>query len=254
MSKINILKINICNTRFEKLLKEIEDSIHNNLKISILYLNAYGVNLTRNNIQLLTSLNSADIVHIDGIGIWLALKFLFKIRIPRFNWTDYAYKFLSICERNQWTIFFLGSTDKTLEKARNNLFSQFPNLILAGTMNGYSDLSDSKVIDKINKVSPQILWVGFGTPKQEIWIQENKDKLNCRVIQSVGDVFSLFARERIRGPEYLQKLGFEWLFRLIQNPGRFWRRYLLGIPIFIFLVLCEKIKLILRIKSSKISQ
>ena len=130
---------------------------------------------------------------------------------------------------------------ETLELAKTNILKKFTQLNLIGTLNGYTDIESKDIIKKINKEKPHIIWVGMGTPKQEIWINENKAKLNCNVIQAVGDIFSLFANTKVRGPKFFQHLGLEWLFRLLSEPKRFWRRYVLGIPKFLFFVLKEKL-------------
>lgn len=114
-------------------------------------------------------------------------------------------------------------------------------LKICGWNNGYEDL-DENIIDKINRAQPNILWVGLGTPLQEEWIIKNADLLSCNVIQAVGDLFALFAKTKRRGPVVLQKIGLEWFIRLLYNPKRYFKRYVLGIPIFIFFILREKLK------------
>src|SRR5690606_161879 len=155
---------------------------------------------------------------------------------------DNGLKFLKECESEGWKIFFLGGTDKILNKAADNLHRLFPNLKLAGYKNGFDDTEKSDLIDQINSAGPDILWVGMGTPKQELWIHENKLKLNCTVIQAVGDFFTFLAGEKKRGPNIFRKLGFEWIVRVIHNPERYFIRYFTGIPKFLLLVLREKIK------------
>jgi N-acetylglucosaminyldiphosphoundecaprenol N-acetyl-beta-D-mannosaminyltransferase len=218
----------------------INNSISLKKKFIINYINAYSVVLANKDEDLKSALNASDLVHPDGIGIWLAAKILFKIRpLCRFNWTDHGDDFLKICEENRWRILFLGSTKDVLIKASEKIKRKFPRLQLVGTLNGYEDLNSETLIEEINSKNPDILYVGMGTPKQEKWIYNNAEKINCRVIQSVGDLFNLFAGEKVRGPKFFRKIGFEWFFRLLSSPKKYSGRYLAGIPCFIIIVLKE---------------
>jgi len=176
----------------------------------------------------------------DGIGIWFAAKILNIDISNRFNWTDVAYNFLSDCERKKWKIVFIGSDTSTILQGRKKLLTTFSNLQLLLWVNGFNEIEDKYLIERINEINPDIIWVGMGTPKQERWISKHSHELDCFVIQSVGDVFSLFAGTKTRGPLLLRKMGLEWLIRLITHPRRFWKRYLVGIPKFIFLLFCDK--------------
>ena len=223
---------------FNSIIRVVKNSIKQNNKVKIIYANAFSIVVANKNKRFRLALLNADIVHPDGIGIWIGLKFLYRSKsLLRFNWTDYGFDFLKTCEENQWTIFFLGSTNDILMKARENLKKKYPRLKLLGTLNGYENVDSNETIELINNLNVDILYVGLGTPKQEIWINDNAQKLNCRVIQAVGDLFSLYADEKKRGPKFFQQVGLEWFFRLLGNPIKYARRYLLGIPQFFIIVI-----------------
>lgn len=239
IEKINnsfIGEVGISITNFEGILVQIRRSILEQKRCTITYVNHYIFNLCKKNMQLRNTINNSSIVHSDGVGIWLAAKLL-RTNISRFNWTDNVFKFLEVCELERWSLFFYGSTEEILSVAINRLEKLFPNLKVAGSMNGFSDHEDTELIQRINETNSDILWVGLGSPKQELWIDKNSNKLNTKVIQSVGDIFAHLADQKIRGPKIFQLLGFEWLFRLFANPRRMWRRYVIGIPFFIANVL-----------------
>ncbi|MGE5846849.1 MAG: WecB/TagA/CpsF family glycosyltransferase [Ignavibacteria bacterium] len=218
----------------------INNSISLKKKFVINYANAYSIVLANKDEDLKSALNASDLVHLDGIGIWLAAKILFKRKpLCRFNWTDHGNDFLRICAEKKWRIFFLGSTRDVLIKASEKIKRKFPRLQVVGTLNGYEDLNSGTLIEEINSKNPDILYVGMGTPKQEKWIYNNSEKINCKVIQSVGDLFKLFAGEKVRGPEFFRKIGFEWFFRLLSSPKKYTKRYLTGIPVFIGIVIKE---------------
>ena len=237
-----IFNIKVHEIAFLQLMRVIENAIDSKNKIKIGYTNPHLVRLSRKEKNLEKVLNDFDINHVDGTGMSIAFRILNNEIIPRFNWTDHAFVFLSECEKKELSIFFLGSDQTTILKAIQTVNRSFPNLKVAGFMNGYDGLNNDTV-SLINRSIPDILWVGLGSPKQELWVDKNFEKLNCSVIQCVGDIFSYIAGNRFRGPEFLRKLGFEWFFRLFQNPLKYFNRYVIGIPYFLFLIIkCKLVK------------
>lgn len=235
-----LFNIPVMDLDYEYLNEKINNAVKTRNKIIINYLNANIVRLVGYNKNLKKSILSADIVHPDGVGIWFSSKLLKTEKLKnRFNFTDCSKLFLQDCQLKGWSIFILGSKNKTLNKAVRYIHTQFPGLYVAGTLNGYNEAAREDVVKLINDRSPDILWVGMGTPKQELWIYKNKDKLNCSVIQAVGDLITHIAGEKTRGPVFIQKLGLEWTARLIRHPVKYFNRYIIGIPVFILIVLKE---------------
>lgn len=241
MKEHNIFDIKINEVDYPELLGVIENAINLKKKIKISYTNPYTARLTLKDRNLKNVLNNFNINHIDGTGLSIAFRVIDNETVPRFNWTDYAFAFLSECEKKGWSIFFVGSDQKTISVASDRVKEKYPQLKFAGFLNGYSDLTNESV-SLINKSFPDILWVGLGSPKQEFWIEDNFENLNCNVVQSVGDIFNHISGNRLRGPELLRKFGLEWFFRLVQNPIKYFNRYVVGIPYFFFLILIYKFK------------
>lgn len=233
--KVLIGDVAISNSSFASIVEVISDRIEKNAKCVITYVNHHIFNLCKQNTPLRKIINASTISHSDGIGVWLGAKIIGR-NIRRFNWTDHALKFLEICEKENWTIYFYGSTKNVIAEALANLRKSKPNLKLKGGIDDFSGIDENEIINIINTQNVDILWVGLGSPKQELWIERNSQKLNVKVIHAVGDIFSFVAGKKIRGPKLFQLLGFEWLFRLITEPRRFWKRYLLGIPKFIITI------------------
>lgn len=237
INKFNLFGLTFSNLDYDSITGLAEDSILNNKKISVGYVNPHTARYSAKNNLLQKNINTFTYNHIDGIGMQFACNLLIKDnKFQRINWTDEAFKFLSHSSEKKWKIFLLGSDDETLKEAVNKIKILFPELNLAGSLNGYSDIN-LNTVEKINNTHPNILWVGLGSVRQEKWISENFDKLNCNVVQSVGDLFSHIAGKRLRGPVIFQKLGLEWMFRLLQHPLKYFDRYVIGIPAFLFLVL-----------------
>ncbi len=245
INAVKLFGIDISFPNFKEYLNLLSESLKVKKQIIVNYCNANTIRLVNKNQSILSTLNCSSIIHADGTGIYLAAKLFSKQKIVKFNWTDYAHIFLGECVKNGWSIFFLGSDEKTLEKMKYNLKVKYPNLNVTGFLNGYDDVNKNAV-EIINQSSPDILWVGMGTPKQEQWIYDNYKNLNAIIIQSVGGLFDFLAGSRLRGPEIIRKMGFEWLIRVLQHPTKYFDRYILGIPVFFYLLTKEKFKNLLR--------
>lgn len=231
----------ITDDNYNAIVAKINSAIESNQKIKINYLNTHGFNTFFEDKEYRESLLSSELVFPDGIGIWLGEKFIGNKNIQRFNWTDFSHKFLRLCDGEKWRLFFLGNTKEILDCSITQVRIKYPNIQIVGWADGYSDLVSDNLVKTINDSNTDILWVGLGTPKQEKWIYDNSKFLNVKVIQAVGDIFSYLADRRLRGPMFLRQLGFEWLFRVALHPKRYWKRYLLGIPAFVFHLLKMKL-------------
>jgi len=238
----SLFGLNISNLDYESIVNLTSNSISYGKKIAIGYINPHIARYAQNDSSLKSIINSFTFNHVDGIGMELACKLFIKnekILRLHWTWTDGALQYIRDCEIKNWKIFLLGSDEETLTKAKKNILKSFPELKLVGSLNGFDGLNEFTV-NKINESGTDILWVGIGSLRQEEWIIKNFEKLNCNVIQSVGDLYNDIAGNRLRGPAFLRKLGFEWFFRLLQNPVKYFNRYVLGIPYFFFLILIYK--------------
>jgi N-acetylglucosaminyldiphosphoundecaprenol N-acetyl-beta-D-mannosaminyltransferase len=236
--KIDIFGVNIDKTDYGYLLSRIFIAIGKKEKLLITYANSNSLNNSYNNSEYRNLLNSFDIVHPDGVGVFIASKLLFEKNGLRKRMTGSDFYPMLIQEgvKRNWGFFFFGHDNSTLEK----ISSQNPRLNIKGTSEGYNFNSET-IINNINKSEAEILIAGLSSPKQEIWIAENKSRLNCNVIIAVGDGIKVFAGTKKRGIPLIQKLGFEWAIRLVNNPLKYWRRYLIGNPLFLYRII--KIKL-----------
>ena len=134
--------------------------------------------------------------------------------------------------------FFLGSTEETLASIRQKMAEDFPDLVVAGTYSPpfkaeFSEEDNRKMIAAINAASPDVLWVGMTAPKQEKWLQANQAKLDVNFAGPIGAVFDFYAGNIQRAGPGWQRLGLEWLPRLVQEPGRLWRRVIVSGPRFL---------------------
>lgn len=238
-SNINIHGIKIDCIDYNELLLQISSAIHDNRKLTIAYANANTVNFSYRSKELIQVLNTFDITHPDGIGIYAASRFLYKNNglNERFTGSDFYPLLWERSIQEDWKLYFFGHNDSTLAKIPVNL----PSLKIAGSHNGYS-FNDSEVITQINNSCCDILVIGLGTPLQESWVIKNRDKLQCKVIICVGEGIKVFAGEKNRGPVILRKFGLEWFWRLLTNPFKYFGRYIIGNPLFLYRIFGIKMR------------
>lgn len=237
MNKQNTLElfgIKFSRLSYEEILDAIQFAILNKKQTSICYANVNSVNLSVNEKNIGKLVSEFDIVHPDGLGVLLGSKIIFgKDGFSfRLNGSDLYERIIEKSILNHWKLYIFGDTDETLEKVLYNCTE----LSIVGIKNGYVFEND-KLLAEINKSKADILIVGLGTPKQEQWIVKNKSSLLVHVIIAVGDGIKVFAGTKRRGPKIIQRLGFEWFIRFIFEPKRLWKRYFIGIPLFIFRVI-----------------
>lgn len=195
--------------------------------------------MCRDNAALKESVAAADLVVPDGIGVIYGAKILgvsLKGRVPGI---DLGTKLFARLSETGKTLYLLGAKPGIAEKAGENISAQFPGIKICGTADGYFK-DDAPVIEKINAAAPDLLLVCLGAPKQEIWMHNNASKLNVGLMMGLGGVLDVFAGTVRRAPESWQKLGIEWLYRLIKQPSRIQR--MIKLPIFLFAAVGARIR------------
>lgn len=201
-------------------------------------LNPHAVEIASADPVFHDSLLSADFLTADGIGIVYASRILGGGIRHRLTGTDV---FLGVCqamdEQKQGSCFFLGSTDETLSKIQDEMARSFPNVKIAGTYSPpfkpeFSADDNREMIERVNQSHADVLWVGLTAPKQEKWIFEQQANLKVNFAAPIGAAFDFFVGNIDRAGPLLQNMGLEWLPRLIQEPGRLWRRSLVSAPRF----------------------
>jgi N-acetylglucosaminyldiphosphoundecaprenol N-acetyl-beta-D-mannosaminyltransferase len=186
----------------------------------------------------------ADIVNPDGISVVWASRILGNPLPERVTGVDIMGGMLRIAQEKGWKTYFLGARPDVVERAVTNLKQEFPRLNVAGYRSGYWDRTregERLVVEEIRRSGADILFVGIPSPAKEFFYDDHASELGVRMVVGVGGTFDVVAGEVKRAPRVAQRLGLEWFYRLIQEPRRLWRRYLLGNAEFIGLVLKYRI-------------
>ena len=208
----------------------------------VMYVNAHVVNRSRTTPGLADALRRADLVYCDGYGVRLAARALHRDVPHRMTGADWIWGLAALCELAGQSIYLLGSEPPTAHQAAERLRRWYPQLDVAGSHHGYFEVGSphcERVIEDIVQRRPQIVLVGMGTPKQELWADRYADELGGAVVWTVGALFDYVSGHTPRAPRWLADNGLEWIFRLAIEPRRMWRRYLIGNPVFLSRVLAE---------------
>ena len=217
-------------------------------KLLINTINAFSYNNARKDVLFEDALTKGDVLIPDGISIvrschWLKAKSQPKERIA--GWDLFTFEMHRLNKKGGKVMFF-GSSEKVLDLIRKKISVVYPNLEVVTYSPPYkpdfSEEDDLEMIKAINDANPDLLWIGMTAPKQEKWAYANWDRLNIHChVGTVGAVFDFFAGTYKRAPLIWQKLGFEWLYRLLSEPRRMWKRYIIGNIVFIHLVIRERL-------------
>jgi N-acetylglucosaminyldiphosphoundecaprenol N-acetyl-beta-D-mannosaminyltransferase len=180
----------------------------------------------------------ADLVVPDGMPVVWSARLVGRPVAERVTGIDLLYGLCERAARGGYRCFLLGAQAESCQAAAGNLQDLFPGLTVCGWQDGYFS-HDEAVVAAINRARPDVLFVGMGSPRQETWLQNNFLKLSCRVALPVGGAFDVVAGHRRRAPLVVQKSGMEWAWRMLQEPRRLGRRYLVEDLRFVPLVFGE---------------
>lgn len=238
---IKILGIKINKVDMGQAINEINRLIINDNKNYIVTPNSEMIVMAQEDEELAEILNNSNLNVADGAGVVLASKIYGDRLAERVAGFDLMQHLLELASEKNYSIYLLGSKPGIVDCTREIISAKYPCLNICGTHHGYLDKKlQKKVIDEINHLRPDILFVGMGVPLQEKFISNNLSQLEVKIAMTVGGSFDVLAGEVKRAPFWMQYLNLEWLYRLIQEPSRLGR--MMALPKFVFLVLLDYIK------------
>ena len=217
-------------------------------KLLINTINAFSYDNARKDVLFSEALQKGDVLIPDGISIVKACRFLNAKSQPKeriAGWDLFVYEMEKL-NRVGGRVMFLGSSDAVLNLIRQRVAEKYPKIEVDTYSPPYkpvfSDEENEAMISAINRSNPDLLWIGMTAPKQEKWAYTHLDRLDVHChIGTIGAVFDFFAGTVKRAPERWQRVGMEWLYRLLSEPRRMWRRYFIGNAKFIYYIMLEKI-------------
>jgi len=235
--KETILGVQVNTENYDELIPKVFRNIEDKKKSLVVAINPEKLMKAKEDPELKALLNRAEFQIPDGIGVIIASKLKKGSISSRITGIDMMDRVVREAARTGRAVFLYGAKPGVADKAAQQLKQTYPDLIVAGTQDGYESDS-SKVLDTINKAKPDILFVAMGSPKQEQWIEQHRDNLYPTLYQGVGGSFDVLAGNVKRAPAAFQKLGAEWLYRLLKEPSRLKRQ--MNLPKFLFEVFKQK--------------
>lgn len=228
----------------ENALKMCENALIGETCQSLFFVNAHCFNVAQKNTAYRNALNAADLIFNDGIGLKIG-SVLAKIQFKdNLNGTDLIPEFIKSCVQYSKNIYLLGGKDDIAMKAKSELENRYGNISIVGVHNGYfSDEEEKLIINDLNSRNVDVLIVGMGVPKQELWITRIKGQLtSVKICIAGGAIIDFIAGNVTRAPKWMRKMQIEWFFRLLLEPKRLWKRYLIGNVQFFYNIILHLIK------------
>jgi len=234
-----ILTLKINNITMDDLIDELMDELKTETKNIIFTPNSEIVVRAYDDPEYARILNSADYLVPDGAGLLLAAKILGEPLPERVAGYDLMRNLLHKVSDKDYSVYFLGGKPGIIDLAVKNVKEELPEINMAGFHHGYLDRSDKKeIVKEINRIKPDLLFVGMGVPLQEEFFDTNFHNLDIKLGLAVGGSFDVLAGHTERAPLWMQKMYLEWFYRLLQEPKRIGR--MLALPRFLMLVFKER--------------
>ena len=237
MKKVTILNIDIDQISRKEIDSVLAEKLNGDKLCQIATVNPEFLVEADRNESFAQSLKNADLKICDGIGISLLSRLFLNKKIERIAGVEVAERVCKMCEKTGKSIFFLGGFG-VVHKVEQKICSKYPNLKVAGAIDG-----TVTTFDAVADAKPDAILVAFGAPQQEIWIQEYGRRIpSLRIAVGVGGTFDFWAGKARRAPEALQRIGLEWLWRLILEPHKRGKRICKAVCVFPYLFVKSVLK------------
>lgn len=241
---VEVLGVRIDKVTTGDVLRKVEEFVAQGEKRTIMYANVHVVNEARKDRDLGNILNEADIVYPDGHGVVLGAKMLGEKLPPRMTGADWIHDLCGFAERKGYALYIIAGEPGVPEKAGEELLKRYTRLRIVGSSDGFFHKRGEtrRVIDDLNSKKPDIVLIGMGTPVQEKFTFSHRQEMEAPVCWVVGALFDYVAGTMRRGPRWMLDHGMEWICRLVFEPRRLWRRYLVGNSLFLLRIALQRAK------------
>lgn len=227
----------------DETIENVEKIIKERKPVQHVVINASKVNLMQKDKTLTEIVNACPIINADGASIVWAAK---KLGIPikeRVTGIDLFLRLVEESDTKGYKIYLFGAKEDVVKKVKEIFCDKYKNLQIVGIRNGYfTEQEEYKIAEEIRDANPDMLFVAFSSPKKEYWIKKYLDVMNVPFVMGVGGSFDVVAGVTNRAPNWMQKHGLEWFYRFIQEPGRMWKRYIIGNIKFVILTMRTKMR------------
>lgn len=243
--KAPVVGIPISVTSYDEVLDALSNRPRDRATI-VAVCNVHSVMSARRNEDLAAAIEAAEIATPDGVPIVWALRALVRGDQERVYGPELMRRAMIESDRLGWAHYLYGSTPETLARLREAIEAVAPNANIVGSFSppfrAMDETETEESLEAIRASGADVVWVGLGMPKQELWMDSIRAQLPGVALLGVGAAFDFLAGTKKQAPAWMQKAGLEWLFRLIQEPRRLWRRYIWNNPAYAFLLAMQVLK------------
>ncbi len=212
----------------------VDDRIAERRPVRVGVVNAAKLVKIERDPELARAVTTCELILADGMSVTWASRMLTGVRLQRVAGIDLMEALVARAAERGYRLYFLGAKQEVLDRMLDVFLTRFPHLVVAGSHHGYFKREDeASLAETIRATSPDILFVGMGTPAKEYWIDRCYVAAGAVVTMGVGGSFDVHSGVVRRAPQWMQRLGLEWFYRLLQEPRRLWRRYLTTSSIFV---------------------
>ncbi|CAB4365448.1 MAG: WecB/TagA/CpsF family glycosyltransferase [Actinobacteria bacterium] len=251
--RVDVLGVHISAVDPQSAVDTITDWVQTRQREYVCVTGVHGVNECQHDAELTRIHNQSGLTTPDGMPMVWCSKLAGARSTRRVYGPDLMHDVLAVAARQGWTSYLYGSSDVVLAELQHRLENQHPGLRIVGSCSPpFRELNDHEqrdIVAQINAVDPDLVWVGLSTPKQERWMAAMRPQLQARVLLGVGAAFDFHSGNKRQAPRWMQRTGLEWLFRLMCEPRRLWKRYLLGNTRFIAAIVRRRPRLVERAPS-----
>jgi N-acetylglucosaminyldiphosphoundecaprenol N-acetyl-beta-D-mannosaminyltransferase len=240
VKQLEILGVRVEGVTYAELLSSVDRYVAGRQPHQIVTLNPEMLVAAHGDAALRKQLNGADLNVADGVGLVLAARLLGEHLPERITGSDGIFRLASHCAARGYRPYFLGAAPGVAEQVAGRLMALNPRLQVAGAFAGSHRVEEEPaIVDRVRAAAPDLLFVAYGVPVEEMWIARNRERLGVPVMMGVGGAFDFVAGVARRAPAWMRRAGLEWLHRLAREPWR-WRRQL-ALPRFVLLVLRQRL-------------
>ncbi len=227
---VDVLGLPIQAHTLDSLLARMEECIASSGCSRAYYVNAHSFSLARREPRFREALREAEILYADGASVLLAARVLGSFLPQKLTTTDVWPPFCRLAAARRYRVFLLGGEPGLAEKAGRRALAEYPDLCLVGTHHGYDQDGGAAALTRINRLQPDVVWVGMGDPRQVYWAEQFKNRLETSLVVTCGGLFKFISGEVRRAPGAWHRNGLEWLGRIVHEPT-LWKRYARDLPL-----------------------
>jgi len=240
--RIDFLGASIEPWTMQETVREIADRLDRGEFTQHVVVNVAKLITMRNDVALRAAISACEIVNADGMGVVWGARIL-GLSIPeRVAGVDLFFQLLTLASERGYPVYILGAKENVINSAVKKLRGMYPRLDIAGYHHGYFGEDEAAVVEEVRRSGAQMLFVAISSPKKEEFISKYREHLGVKFAMGIGGTIDIVAGVTKRAPRWMQRLGLEWLYRVLQEPRRMWKRYLTTNSIYAWLLLREKFR------------